>query len=1091
MGNFRLRQSVGIVVQDDMVEFFKSNVRESVKIKIKFPNLISLLQMFDGKTSLKSIVEKFPGLNFEQLDNIATFLNIKNIMIRQDCSYLDEFTGEKYRLINTFEDYCYTTSDVLECISRIESSKVMIVGMGAVGSNVATYLAHCGIGSLLLVDHDNVDISNLHRQYFFESDIGEKKSTALCERLKEISKNINVNIICDTIDDDFFQRNILPSDIDLIINCADEPNVDYTSKIISSYCMLHRIPHIVGGGYNLHQTLIGQTIIPFETSCFNCFTIYLDKINNKDLANVKKLHRTKRKLGSYSPLSGMAASLASLDAIKLLSGKKKYLQQASKRVEFNLRTLSFNIQDVPRDPQCACCGGKNEEMAFEGSEEMAFESNEEMAFESNEEMVFEGIETHNLKKINANIPINKITVIYGRSGAGKSSLAFSSIYQLCKDEFDAIESGYLNEGDYKIMYYDGLKPAVALPQRNTNNNPRSTIYSYLNIPQALSSLKTNRNLSIPDYHQLKLNKYDNACPHCLGRGDVVSVDEEELIDQHCRLDEKPFSCWRRGELSDYYNQLFLAYCQKNNINVSGDFSSLSQEERDLILYGVSADKITFRYKHRGKSKQKRAFYEGVMLYANNNILRNQSTSQYQKEVICPSCKGSRINKKLARLDVVGVTFDDFLLLPISTLCTVLESEFSESTLFRVLSSINSVGLGYLNLSRSIPSLSGGELQKLMFSRLLTSNTTGILVVIDEISSQINPVDYPDILLKIRKIAEKNTVVLVEHSQYFIDHADKSIHIGKFAGSAGGDICEYEAIQPLKNMHARNEIYDLHHFKTLNKNNVINQSVKFPKGGVTIFSGVSGSGKSSLAKAICDVTESTYISQKLPTYTGRSSVASITELNKSIASYFSQKTGLDDVFFLPSIDKKGHGGGCKVCEGKGIIKYERGFEKDIYITCHECNGMLFDSHLDEVNTFVNGMNIIGIYNTELKDLLNYFNDQKIEHILMTLDTLGLSHLKLNRKTQSLSGGEMRRIKLCEILSKKRKSNKLLFIDEPAAGLDPETASKVLSFIYQKASLFGAIVVIEHRPEAEDYADFKVSIGPGSGVQGGQILAQEKI
>ncbi|MGQ7744887.1 HesA/MoeB/ThiF family protein [Pectobacterium brasiliense] len=356
MGNFRLRQSVGIVVQDDMVEFFKSNVRESVKIKIKFPKLISLLQMFDGDTSLESIVEKFPGLNIEQLKKIADFLNLNNVLIRQDCPYPNDMTDNQYRLINTFEDYCHTTSEVLSCIERIKNSKVMIIGVGAVGSNVATYFAHCDVGTLIFVDHDNVDNSNLHRQYFFENDIGMKKSEALRESLKNISPDINVETIFDTIDDDFFQRNEFPLDIDLIINCADEPNVDYTSKIISSYCMLHRIPHIVGGGYNLHQTLIGQTIIPFETSCFNCFTVYLDKINNKDLANVKKLHRTKRKLGSYSPLSGMAASLASLDAIKLLSGKKEYLQQASKRVEFNLRTLSFNVKDVPRDPLCEWCG---------------------------------------------------------------------------------------------------------------------------------------------------------------------------------------------------------------------------------------------------------------------------------------------------------------------------------------------------------------------------------------------------------------------------------------------------------------------------------------------------------------------------------------------------------------------------------------------------------------------------------------------------------------------------------------------------------------------------------------------------------------
>ncbi|MCI4002544.1 MULTISPECIES: HesA/MoeB/ThiF family protein [Dickeya] len=360
MDNLRLRQSVGIIVQEDMVEFFKSNVRESVKIKIKFPNLIELLKMFDGRTPLKDIANKYPGLKQEQLESLAFFLNSKNILIHHDCTYPTALINEKYRIINTLEDYCHTTSDVLGCIDKMKSSTVMIVGTGAVGSHVATYLAQCGVGSLVFVDNDNVDISNLHRQFFFEEDIGEKKTSALFKSLKEIDPEIDIKTINAIIDNDFFTKITLPSKIDLIINCADEPSVDYTSKLISSYCMLHRIPHIVGGGYNLHQTLIGQTIIPFDTACFNCFAIHLNKINSQDLANVKKLHRVKRKLGSYSPLSGVAASLASLDAIKLLIGKTQYLQQANKRVEFSLRTLSFNIQDVPREPQCEWCGSENE-----------------------------------------------------------------------------------------------------------------------------------------------------------------------------------------------------------------------------------------------------------------------------------------------------------------------------------------------------------------------------------------------------------------------------------------------------------------------------------------------------------------------------------------------------------------------------------------------------------------------------------------------------------------------------------------------------------------------------------------------------------
>lgn len=359
MNNFRLRQSIGIVVHSEIVEFFKSNVRESIKIKISFPNIIDLLKMFDGKNSLHKIVENYSGIKIEQLEKLALFLNENHIIINQDCDYPENITDEKYRLINTLEDYCLSTSDVLNCINRLNSSKVMIVGVGAVGSNIATYLAHCDVGKIILVDHDYVDISNLHRQFFFETEINAKKNFTLGNRLRNISPNINIDIIDDVIDDGFFNRNYIPSDINLIINCADEPSVDYTSRIIAMFCMDNKIPHIVGGGYNLHQTLIGQTIIPFKSACFNCFNLFLNEKNFKELENVKKLHREKRKLGSFSPLSGIAASLASLDAIKVLTEKFEYLQQENRRVEFSLRSLYFNIQNVPRNKQCDWCGGSH------------------------------------------------------------------------------------------------------------------------------------------------------------------------------------------------------------------------------------------------------------------------------------------------------------------------------------------------------------------------------------------------------------------------------------------------------------------------------------------------------------------------------------------------------------------------------------------------------------------------------------------------------------------------------------------------------------------------------------------------------------
>lgn len=355
MNKYRLRQSVGIVVQNNVTEFFKANVRNSTKIKIGFTDIINLLQLFDGKTPLNRVAEQYPGLNREQLNDFVTFLNKEHVLILNNVSYTDTLKNEQYRLINTLEEFCYSSSEVIECLDKITSSKVVIIGAGAVGSNIAAYLASCGVGEIILIDNDVVDISNLHRQFFFEEDIGHKKALTLATKLQKINPSISVTPIDDKIDTTFFDRNQLPNDVNVIINCSDEPSVDFTSEIIAKYCMPRNIPHIVGGGYNLHQTLIGQTIIPYETACFNCFSLYLNNQSAKELKNVKKLHRDKRKLGSFSPLSGIAATLASLDALKLIIDKKQFLQQTNKRVEFNLRHNEFNSQFIPKDPSCAWC----------------------------------------------------------------------------------------------------------------------------------------------------------------------------------------------------------------------------------------------------------------------------------------------------------------------------------------------------------------------------------------------------------------------------------------------------------------------------------------------------------------------------------------------------------------------------------------------------------------------------------------------------------------------------------------------------------------------------------------------------------------
>ncbi|MEC6898913.1 HesA/MoeB/ThiF family protein [Photobacterium piscicola] len=354
----RLKESVGITIdaETQRVEFFKSNTRESIIININFPDIINLLKLFNGERTIPEIVKSYQNISENQLFDIAKYLKGESILIEQDCLYTESIVLKNRRLINNLEDYFHSTSKVLQAVENIKTASVMIIGLGAVGSYIAVYLAKMGVSNLILVDNDEVDPTNIHRQYFFEDQINCNKAEVLKEELQFINSDIQITIISKHLESDFFETTLLPYHISLIINCADEPNVDTTSRIIAKYAMKRKIPHIVGGGYNLHLTLIGQTVIPYQTACFQCFNKALNNINQKDLNGVKVLHRENRKLGSFAPLSNIAATLAALDAFKVIIKRYDLLQQANKRIEFNMRNFEFDSFEIVRNDCCEWCG---------------------------------------------------------------------------------------------------------------------------------------------------------------------------------------------------------------------------------------------------------------------------------------------------------------------------------------------------------------------------------------------------------------------------------------------------------------------------------------------------------------------------------------------------------------------------------------------------------------------------------------------------------------------------------------------------------------------------------------------------------------
>ncbi|WP_295848239.1 ATP-binding cassette domain-containing protein [uncultured Neisseria sp.] len=693
------------------------------------------------------------------------------------------------------------------------------------------------------------------------------------------------------------------------------------------------------------------------------------------------------------------------------------------------------------------------------------------------------VRTHNLKNISVSIPKNQITVIYGRSGAGKSSLAFSTLHQLCADEFEAMENGFSDNEDYQLDGYSGIIPSIAINQTNKNNNPRSTLYSFLNMAQIISAVKQD---NLFPYTLLKLNKPQNECKHCNGLGETAEVIDTNLIDKQKTLEENPFKIWQKGYLSELYYKLMIAYCEAEFISINTPYYLLSEDEKNKLLYATSKEKLVVRFKHNGKYKQRKIYYQGVMLCAESKLSSNTMADCIEMRV-CPYCLGSRVDRTVYKdQKVANIDFIDFLRLPISELENKLRHKAEFSHLHRVLDSICEMGLGYLNLSRAIPSLSGGELQKLKFSRILNSEISGVLIVIDEISSQLSDESYPIIWCKLKQLTEKNTVVLVEHNCYFIERADYQIHIGRFAGSQGGYLCEKENICASNNPIEHRKTRDFFKFAGINKHNLHNQAVNIPKKSVTVFTGVSGSGKSSLAKWIETNQKAIYITQKNSHFSARSVLASTLRVNKIIAEYFAKQTGLHEDEFL--LHKNA---GCKVCHGIGVIKYERGFDKDLYLNCHQCNGHLFDEQNLAIYQKVDGLSILDFYQTEISELLSLLPKSLggFVQILTTVNELGLGHLTLSRKTQTLSGGEIRRLKLCEHLARQKDTKRILIIDEPAAGLDPETADKVAAFIRKRADLFSSVILIEHRSEVIRYADYEVKVGPSAGVKGGNIISQE--
>ncbi len=357
MNKPKLRSSVSVVnLGDNIIEFFLTNTRRQVRIKIKSEKILDLIMKLDGYLSIDEIIDKY-NIDFDTKEYLIKFLNFlesKSIIEDNDNLVIEDYSNYR-RVISFIEDFSGSKVETKEMWNNIRKSHVVIIGLGAVGSWVSALLVQNGVKEFTLIDNDTVDITNLHRQFgFAENDIGLLKTDVIEKRLKELNSNVKVNKINKFLNEELLTEEINYK-VDLIINCADKPNVDTTSLWVGEYCMKNNIPHIIGGGYNLHLSLMGQTIIPFKSACVKCFEKELNRINEIDTKTLRKLNIKNRKIGSFGPMCSIIASMIAMESVKVLS-RKIVPSNLNRRGEFNIYNMDIKYHNIERNNTCEWCG---------------------------------------------------------------------------------------------------------------------------------------------------------------------------------------------------------------------------------------------------------------------------------------------------------------------------------------------------------------------------------------------------------------------------------------------------------------------------------------------------------------------------------------------------------------------------------------------------------------------------------------------------------------------------------------------------------------------------------------------------------------
>ncbi len=826
-------------------------------------------------------------------------------------------------------------------------------------------------------------------------------------------------------------------------------------------------------------------------------------------------------------------------------------------------------------------------MSFEALLPMA-EHNETL----NNKVQVRGARENNLKDINVDIPRDALVVFTGISGSGKSSLAFGTLYAEAQRRYLESVSPYARRLFHQMSVpevdeINGLPPAVALQQQRGGGSTRSSVGSVTTLSNLLRMLYSRAGTYPPGQPLLYAESFspntpEGACPECHGLGRVYEVTEETMVpNPDLSIRERAIASWPAAWQGQNLRDILVTL----GYDVDVPWKDLPQKDRDWILYTDEQPQVPvyagFTPRQTAKAlKEKRApsymgTYMGARKYVLHTFANSQSAmmkkrvSRYMRGADCPLCHGKKLKPESLSVHFAGLDIAGMSAQPLKNMYQIFQPYADGSApelqqlkekheekivviqriaadLLARLDILLDLGLGYLSLDRTTPTLSPGEHQRLRLATQVRSNLFGVVYVLDEPSAGLHPADTLSLLKALDGLkAAGNSLFVVEHDLEVIRNADWIVDVGPDAGEGGGEILYSglpRGLQQVERSSTRKYLYDrtLPNQHTLRKptgwlelsnvsvHNLKNLDVQIPLGVLTSVTGISGSGKSSLiSKALVElmrkylqpyttasaqelasdleneetavvsgtlsggqqhIKKMVLVDQKPIGRTPRSNLATYTGLFDNVRKLFAstplaKKRKYDAGRFSFNVGK----GRCPNCEGEGFVMVELLFLPSVYAPCPVCKGTRYKESTLEVP--YHDRNIAEVLAMTVDQAADFFSEEQSVHpALKVLQEVGLGYLRLGQPATELSGGEAQRIKLATELQRQSRGQTLFILDEPTTGLHPADVEKLMAQLQALVDLSNTVVLVEHDMRVVAASDYVIDMGPGAGDEGGNIVVQ---